>query len=131
MSPLYVSFWGSWMGIWFLAYLTTPFQKGHVRIRVFDFNMKAQRHFFLKIWPHGWQENLLMSWWILSLCCLSFNFSWKHFPQIKHWNAFTLFYWGSDNVDVNEICFWTLCNIWNNQMVFQVFNVSFCDEISW
>ena len=36
------------MGIWFLAYLTTPFRKGHVRIRVFDFNMKAQRALFPK-----------------------------------------------------------------------------------
>ena len=30
------------MWIWFLAYLATPFRKGHVRIRVFDFNIKAQ-----------------------------------------------------------------------------------------
>ena len=33
---------------WFLAYLTTPFRKGHVRIRVFDFNMKAQCALFPK-----------------------------------------------------------------------------------
>ena len=31
-----------------LEYLTTPFRKGHVRIRVFDFNMKAQRTLFPK-----------------------------------------------------------------------------------
>ena len=36
------------MGIWFLAYLKTPIRKGHVRIRVFDFNMKAQRALFPK-----------------------------------------------------------------------------------
>ena len=36
------------MGIWFLTYLTTPFRKGHVRIRVFDFNMKAKCALFLK-----------------------------------------------------------------------------------
>jgi hypothetical protein len=36
------------MGIWFLAYLTTPFRKGHVRVRVFDFNMKAQCALFPK-----------------------------------------------------------------------------------
>ena len=36
------------MRILFLAYLTTPFRKGHVRIRVFDFKMKAQHALFLK-----------------------------------------------------------------------------------
>ena len=36
------------MGIWFLAYLTTPFQNGHIRIRVLDFNMKAQHELYPK-----------------------------------------------------------------------------------
>ena len=36
------------MGIWLLAYLTTPFRKGHVRIMVFDFNMKAPCALFPK-----------------------------------------------------------------------------------
>jgi hypothetical protein len=36
------------MGLWFLAYLKTPFWKGHVRIGVFDFNMKAQHALFSK-----------------------------------------------------------------------------------
>jgi hypothetical protein len=36
------------MEISFLAYLTTPFWKGHARIRVFDFNMKAQCALFPK-----------------------------------------------------------------------------------
>ena len=39
------------MGIRFLAYLTTPFRKGHDRIRVFDFNIKAQRALFPKDLP--------------------------------------------------------------------------------
>ena len=36
------------MGIWFLAYLTIPFRTGHVRVRVFDFNMKGQLALFLE-----------------------------------------------------------------------------------
>ena len=36
------------MGLWFLAYLTTPFRKGHVRIRVFDFNIKSKHALFPK-----------------------------------------------------------------------------------
>ena len=34
------------MGIWFLEYLVTPFQRGYVRIGVFDLNMKAQGALF-------------------------------------------------------------------------------------
>ena len=37
---------------WFLAYLTTPFRKGHVKIRVFDFNMKAQCALFSYRFDH-------------------------------------------------------------------------------
>ena len=51
------------MGIWFLAYLTTPFRKGHVRIRVFDFNMKAQCALFpkdLNTWLTREPFNVLM-----------------------------------------------------------------------
>ena len=51
------------MGIWFLAYLKTPFPKGHVRLRVFDFNMKAQRALFpkdLTTWLTRESFNVLM-----------------------------------------------------------------------
>ena len=42
----------------------TPLQKGHVRIRVFDFNMKAQRAFFpkdLTTWLTREPFNVLMN----------------------------------------------------------------------
>ena len=40
------------MGIWFLEYLTIQFRTGHVRIRVFDFNMKVQHALILKAFCH-------------------------------------------------------------------------------
>ena len=51
------------MVIGFLAYLTTPFRKGHVRIRVFDFNMKPEPALFpqeLTTWLTRESFNVLM-----------------------------------------------------------------------
>ena len=72
------------MGILFVAYLTTPFRKGHVRIRVFDFIMKAQHSLFpkdLTTWLTREPFNILMDIIIMLPKILLFR---KHFPQIKH-----------------------------------------------
>ena len=52
------------MGPWFIAYLTTQIRKVHVRIRVFDFNMKAERALFpkdLTTWLTREPRNVLMN----------------------------------------------------------------------
>ena len=79
------------MGIGFLAYLTTPFRKGHVRIIVFDFSMKAQCALFpkdLTIRLTRKHYNALMDITImqpkllLSLKTLSRNKALKHFDFV-------------------------------------------------
>ena len=89
---------------------------------------KLCMNFFLKILPHGWQKPLLCLDVIIIIrpkILLILN----KISTNKALKQLLSFCWGSDNFDVNDICFWTLCHIWYSQMVFQVCTT--CDREGW
>ena len=72
------------MGIWFLAYLTTPFWKGYARIRVFDYNMKAQCALFPKDLTTRLTRKHFNALMDITIMQPKLLFSLKFFPEIKH-----------------------------------------------
>ena len=79
------------MGLWFLAYLTTQFWKRHIRIRVFDINMKAQLALFPKDLTTWWTREpmivlkyiiIMLPKILLFLKTFSTNKALKHIPFV-------------------------------------------------